>query len=192
MNKKIQQAMNTVDGALIESGPFDGFKLISQEALGVRSELVNVYNSQDRHLGYVHRDMVEEFMEGAGAVLRPIDGWENIFSRSLMEKLGLAEGERQSQDEPAPREEAESFMVATDDFDSHFRYKIEGMGFLELMDLWEKGVGDLHVDLGHPEEYDGEMVVVTCRPGFEPEFKQLREDLAHSIVPEQKPSGPRM
>jgi hypothetical protein len=112
---------------------------------------------------------------------------------ALMGKLGLSVGECQPAAEQSVQEDdVASFMIPTDDFDSHFRYKIEGMGFLELVELWERGVGDLHVDLTHPEEHDGEMVVVTSRPGFESEFSQLREDLAHSIIPEQKPSGPRI
>jgi hypothetical protein len=193
MYEKLHQDMNTVDGATIKGGPFDGFKLVAQKALGVGSEMVNVYNSQDRLLGYVHLDVVEEFMEGAGAALRPIENWRDTFSRSLMKKLGLVKDTPQTQDVRSPREEElKSFMVATDDFDSHFRYKVEGMGFLELIDLWEKGVGALHVDLSHPDKYEGEIVVVTARPGFESEFEHLREDLSESIIPELKASGPRM
>lgn len=187
MNEKLHQDMNTVDGAIIKGGPFDGFKLVSQKALGVDSEMVNVYNIQDRLLGYVHLDVVEEFVEGAGAALRPVEGWENTFSLSLMEKLGLVA----AQTPDASPARLESFMVTTDDLDSHFRYKIEGMGFLELIDLWEKGAGELHVDLSYPDEHNGEMVVVTVRPGFEPEFERLREDLGHAIV-DNKPSGPKL
>lgn len=191
MNEKLHENLNTLEGGVISDGPFAGFKLVSQKAMGAKSEMINVYNAQDRLLGYVHLDVIDEFVEGAGFVLRPIENWKDTFSRSLMEKLGLVEGQPQ-EPHAAQEENLKSFMVQTDDLDSHFRYKIEGMGFLELIDLWEKGVGDLHVDLSHPDEYDGEMVVVTVRPGFEPEFEQFREDLSHSIVPEQKASGPRV
>lgn len=189
MYEKLHQGMNTVDGAIVKGGPFDGFKLVSQRAMGVKSEMVNVYNAQDRLLGYVHLDVIDEFVEGAGVVLRPIENWKDTFSLSLMEKLGLVGGQPQEAC-TSDEEKLESFMVQTDDLDSHFRYKIEGMGFLELIDLWENGVGDLHVDLSHPDEHDGEMVVVASRPGFESEFEQLREDLAHAIV-DNKPSGPK-
>lgn len=192
MNEKLHQDMNTVDGAIIKGGPFDGFKLVSQKALGVDSEMVNVYNIQDRLLGDVHLDVVEEFVEGAGVVLRPVENWKDTSSLGLREKSGLVDMSPPQDARSAREEDLKSFMVATDDIDSHFRYKIEGMGFLELIDLWEKGVGDLHVDLSHPDKYEGEIVVVTARPGFESEFEQLREDLSHSIIPEQKASGPRV
>ena len=180
-------------GEKIQGGPFDGFKLVAQSEFGVISATVNVYTADDRFVGYIPDVALEDFKAGDSIALRPVENWRHTYSKALMEKLGLSVSERQPAAEQSMQEDdVASFMISTDDLDSHFRYKIEGMGFLELIDLWEKGVGDLHVDLSHPEKYEGEIVVVTSRPGFESEFSQLREDLAHSIVPVQKPAGQRM
>lgn len=83
--------INTVDGEIIQSGKFKGFKLIAQSALGVKSPSINVYstNGRRRVIGVIHKNDIGLFKDGDGRVMQPIGGWQDEFSVELKEKLGL-------------------------------------------------------------------------------------------------------
>jgi hypothetical protein len=81
--------IDSVDGEIIQGGKFDGFKLVAQSALGVKSPLVNVYGLSDRIIGVVNRDDIDMFKSGNGKALQPIGGWQAEFSNELKEMLGL-------------------------------------------------------------------------------------------------------
>lgn len=89
MNQKVQ-SMYDVDGEIIQDGPFKGIKLVAQQALGVKSPLVNAYSKNGNPIGVIHRADVDRFEQGDGKCLQPVGGWENTFSTELKEKLGIS------------------------------------------------------------------------------------------------------
>jgi len=170
-------------GESIQNGPFGGFRLVAQADFGVKSDTVNVYTADDRFVGYVPGEAIEEFRAGDPSVLKPVENWRNTFSLALMAKLGLSLDALSTQNKIM-----ESFMASSDDVDEYLRHKIDSMGALELFDLCENGLS-LGFDIDAQD--DGETVLVTAWPGREEGFELLREHLGTQATPVQKPSGPK-
>lgn len=79
----------SVDGSCIKAGKFKDFRLVAQSALGVDSDLVNVYGRKGTCLGYVALDAVEDFVRGQSAHFTPEGGWRNKWSSDLIDLFGL-------------------------------------------------------------------------------------------------------
>lgn len=184
MENQSLPSMVIAGGERITDGPFNGFNLVAQTDFGVKSDTVNVYTADDRFVGYVHCDAVEDFKIGDGTVLQPVENWRNTFSVALMAKLGLSLEALSNQGKSM-----ESFMADSDVVDGYLRRKIDSMGALELFDLCENG---LNMGFDIDAQDDGETVLVTAWPGREEGFEDIRDYLGPLASPVQKPSGPKL
>jgi hypothetical protein len=62
-----------------------------QQALcGVRSDTLNIYNCQDRLIGYCAPGELEKVSRGDFSGCQPVAGWKNTFSMSLIKRWGLS------------------------------------------------------------------------------------------------------
>jgi hypothetical protein len=79
----------TVDGQIITTGKFSGFKLVAQSAFGVKTDIVNVYSRNGRCIGYVTEGDIDGFIAGNGKVMTPEGGWPVKWSPELIDLFDL-------------------------------------------------------------------------------------------------------
>lgn len=88
-SRKFSADIASVDGAIITDGKFAGFKLIAQAALGVKSDLVNVYGRKGSCLGYILEQDVNAFVAGETSGFTPEGGWRTKWSGELIDLFDL-------------------------------------------------------------------------------------------------------
>lgn len=79
----------SVDGAFVRTGKFKDFRFVAQSALGVKSDLVNVYGRKGRCVGYLPLESVANFVRGQSADFTPEGGWRTKWSNDLIDLFGL-------------------------------------------------------------------------------------------------------
>lgn len=89
LERKFSADIASVDGAFITDGKFAGFKLIAQAALGVKSDLVNVYGRKGSCLGYILEQDVNAFVSGDTSGFTPEGGWRTKWSGELIDLFDL-------------------------------------------------------------------------------------------------------
>ena len=81
--------INSVDGAVIQTGKFSGFKLIAQKTFGVKNDLVNVYGLSGTCIGYIIESDLQPFAKGNSQGFTPEGGWTIKWSKNLITLFGL-------------------------------------------------------------------------------------------------------
>ena len=82
-------SIQSCDGATIRDGKLAGFKLVSQRALGLKNDLVNVYAVAGRCVGFITDADVAAFVGGDAGGFTPEGGWRDRWSSQLIDLLGL-------------------------------------------------------------------------------------------------------
>jgi hypothetical protein len=67
----------------------DELTFVPQYVMGVASNMVNVYNVQNRLIGTVEAMNVPRFAAGEASVFNPVENWKMSFSQKLKVALGL-------------------------------------------------------------------------------------------------------